>query len=92
MHANVQASLAAHSYRFRLSIKRLCFDRLPRSCRANLRRCMVQPPDAIQAALGIDRAQLLALDATLATGNIYQNATSLCHQEVLRCAVNRAHV
>jgi len=43
----------------------------------------VQPPDAIQAALGIDRAQLLALDATLATGNIYQNATSLCHQEVL---------
>ena len=61
----------------------ICIHWVATRCPADPHNCAVQPPDAIQAALGIDRAQLLALDATLATGNIYQNATSLCHQEVL---------
>lgn len=39
------------------------------------------PPDAIQASLGINREQLLALRATMAADPIYQNATSLCHQQ-----------
>ena len=42
----------------------------------------VQPPDAIQAALGVDRAQLLALFAGMPSANIYRNATSLCHEQV----------
>lgn len=44
----------------------------------------LQPPDAIQAALGIDYAQLLALSASQAKTPIYQNATNLCHQQVRR--------
>ncbi len=68
----------------RLGTPTYCYRSAATRCPADLRACGLQPPDAIQAALGIDRAQLLALDATLATGNIYQNATSLCHQEVKR--------